>query len=234
MFIVSEYFLSKTQFGSNPNKLSTMSIVFGLICYGALYFYFLTYYRDTLPFINQYLVYFIALDLIISIFYYYKHYNNTEPTLISSFFDKSQNGEEDEEFNVEDSEQSELEGDNVSESDEFDDSNDMNDNESDITDIHLEQETNEAYVNDNIELESIDNELQETLEKLQEQESNEQLDENPDESELHQFHNQIEQSNQTLEQKNLELEQLQQLEQLPLPAPLPKKRGRKPKNFISI
>lgn len=238
MFIVSEYILSKTKFSENPNKLSTMSIVFGLICYGALYFYLLTYYRDTLPFINQYLVYFIALDLIISIFYYYKHYKSSDPTLISSFFDKSQNGEE-EDFNVEEenSDKSESQDDvesNVDDNDEEDNSdneNDLDDNESDITDIQLENDTQEIQenvtneLNENSnkdELESIDQELQDTLEKLQEKENNNEENINKEES----------QSQDTSIQDQPNIDQLDALQNIPVR--IPKKRGRKPKNFISI
>lgn len=261
MFILSEYILSKTQFGSNPNKLSTMSIVIGLVCYGALYFYFLAYYRDTLPFINQYLVYFIALDLIISIFYYYKQYSNSEPNLISSFFDKSQNADE-EDFNaLEDSEDSDKSTCTDVSFDEHensieDDENDTDD--TDITDIQFEENFEEEMLLDQdlhaedslptvTELENNTNLEEEKENQVEENMGVHSLYENPENSQNENTEEHIEQLVQEVEITSMEqqlqhtLEQLQEqesplshsLQQLPL-TKVPKKRGRKPKNFVSI
>lgn len=235
MFSLSEYILSKTKYGTNPNQLSTMSIVFGLICYGAIYFYFLAYYKDTLPFINQYLVYFIALDLIMSIFYYYKLYKNTEPTLISSFFDKQQNEQDG-------SEEAEC----IEEITDLKDRTHVNDDSSSSSDSTSENDND----NDSIATDITDILIQEELTELNQEPSNVEQEQDYEQEEQQQIEEQLQEAEQQhdLDQQiNQTLEELQEtahsntistqtlLEDLAISTlPLPKKRGRKPKNTISI
>lgn len=199
MFSLSQYALTKTKYGTDMRKLSTMSVVAGLVVYGAVYLYCLAYNKDALPIINQYLIYFILLDLVIAIFH---HYQLLKSQSVDPIFDdldckdcvdkdehsETEEEEESEDFDLEDSETHESEDAHTEE-------------ETDITDIVLEEKG------------AVDEQEPVTP---QADDEGIALDTPP------------------VTPPSPDSFVNEQAARIPLPPPAPKKRGRKPKNVLSI
>lgn len=70
MFIISQYLLNKSKL-CNPDNISTYSIAIGLIIYSSIYLYLLYYNNDLLFVFNKFIIFIIAIDLLLSTFYHF-------------------------------------------------------------------------------------------------------------------------------------------------------------------
>lgn len=75
MFILSQYLLNITKV-CQPNKLTTYSMLIGIILYSIIYLYMIYYNYEYISIFNKFIFYIIVIDLILSIFYYYSQKNN--------------------------------------------------------------------------------------------------------------------------------------------------------------
>jgi hypothetical protein len=85
MFIISQYILKKSNLIPDIVTISTYSSVIGLIIYASIYIYFLTYNKDILPFFNKIIIYIVGVDLLLSIIYFYKLQNDSNPNMNTSY-----------------------------------------------------------------------------------------------------------------------------------------------------
>ena len=69
MFILSQYILKQVKI-CNTNDITTYSIAIGLIIYTSIYLYLLFYNDEYLSIFNKFIIYIIAIDLLLSTFYY--------------------------------------------------------------------------------------------------------------------------------------------------------------------
>lgn len=70
MFIISQYLLNKSNL-CNPDNISTYSIAIGLVIYSSIYLYLLYYNNDLLFIFNKFIIFIIAIDLLLSTFYHF-------------------------------------------------------------------------------------------------------------------------------------------------------------------
>jgi len=71
MFIVSQFFL-KNLYQCNYNSLPSYSIALGLLVYATLYIYLLFNYEEYVYIFNKFIIYFISVDLLLSLFFYFR------------------------------------------------------------------------------------------------------------------------------------------------------------------
>jgi hypothetical protein len=83
MFIISQYLLHKSKLCSSDN-ISTYSIAIGLIIYSTIYLYLLYYSNDLLFIFNKFIIFIIAIDLLLSMFY---HFNNENISKLNNIKD---------------------------------------------------------------------------------------------------------------------------------------------------
>lgn len=76
MFILSQYILKQVNI-CNMNDITTYSIAIGLIIYTSIYLYLLFYNDEYLSIFNKFIIYIIAIDLLLSTFYYLNNDSNT-------------------------------------------------------------------------------------------------------------------------------------------------------------
>lgn len=74
MFIVSQFLLQKLNM-CTYSSLPSYSIVVGLIIYASIYLYLLYYKQETIVIFNKFIIYIIGVDLLLSIFFYFKNCN---------------------------------------------------------------------------------------------------------------------------------------------------------------
>lgn len=87
MFILSQYILKHINV-CNMNDITTYSIAIGLILYTSIYLYLLFYNDEYLSIFNKFIIYIIAIDLLLSTFYYLNNDSNkTEYNLIEQSVD---------------------------------------------------------------------------------------------------------------------------------------------------
>lgn len=76
MFVVSQYILNLSGMCTTNQQITTYSIALGLILYGSIYLYILFYNNEYLNIFNKFIIYIIAVDLLLSAFYYYNLQSN--------------------------------------------------------------------------------------------------------------------------------------------------------------
>lgn len=77
MFILSQYILKQVNI-CNMNDITTYSIAIGLIIYTSIYLYLLFYNDEYLSIFNKFIIYIIAIDLLLSTFYYLNNDSNAK------------------------------------------------------------------------------------------------------------------------------------------------------------
>lgn len=70
MFIISQFILSKLQI--SKDNIQTYSIISGLILYSSIYLYLLYTSQEFLTFYNNFIIYVVLIDLLLSGFMFYK------------------------------------------------------------------------------------------------------------------------------------------------------------------
>lgn len=70
MFVLSQYLLNASGMCKTQQILS-YSIALGLILYSSIYLYLLFYNNDYLSIFNQFIIYIVVVDLLLSAFYYF-------------------------------------------------------------------------------------------------------------------------------------------------------------------
>ena len=78
MFVVSQYILNLSGMCTTNQQITTYSIALGLILYGSIYLYILFYNNEYLNIFNKFIIYIIAVDLLLSAFYYYNLQSNNK------------------------------------------------------------------------------------------------------------------------------------------------------------
>lgn len=135
MFVLSQLALSNTIFKNDPSNksITTYTIAIGLVLYAAIYLYALMYYREMLPIVNQYLVYFVILDLLLAVFNTYRTLRKVgKGETLTQMFDEKSKIQKVSNENTPDSEDS---------SESLLDTESENDDKSDLTDINYDPQT---------------------------------------------------------------------------------------------
>lgn len=100
MFVVSQFILNKSGICKNQQLYS---IALGLILYSSVYLYILFYNNEYLNIFNNFIMYIVIIDLLLSAFYYFSIQNTHSIDLIEANED-NEDDEDDEEENEEENE----------------------------------------------------------------------------------------------------------------------------------
>lgn len=150
MFFLSQVILNKFKLCDQTN-LSSYSIATGIALYGVLYLYFLYYNEELLSVFNNFMIYVISVDLLLSTFYFYQintkgiSHNLNENCETSDEMDSELDSELTEENESEYESENEMESENESENET---QNEILDSE--CLDNEYNQNHNEINTKDNI------------------------------------------------------------------------------------
>lgn len=115
MFVISQYLLNTSGVCKNNQQISTYSIALGLILYSVVYLYILFYNDEYLNIFNNFIIYIVSVDLLLSAFYYFNIQKTEDSLILQEVEDEEDSDKEEEEDQEDDIETSDEDTDDDSE-----------------------------------------------------------------------------------------------------------------------
>lgn len=115
MFVISQYLLNTSGVCKNNQQISTYSIALGLILYSVVYLYILFYNDEYLNIFNNFIIYIVSVDLLLSAFYYFNIQKTEDSLILQEVEDDDDSEEDDQEDDEQDTETSDEDTDDDSE-----------------------------------------------------------------------------------------------------------------------